>query len=201
MDDTFCAFSLSEDGDLLSQWRGYCPQQGGYSLGFSTAPMQDRLQLQGFALLRCEYDRAKQSARIKPLLDAALAKFRQVYQANEPVLDGVKRVVPQFARASSRVAAILKDPSFSEEREWRIVSTGPISPDRLEYRIRGSIAIPHCALSICEEIAQLPLTEIVVGPSFNQQLAIDGLQVLLSHCGIDNLPTIRPSRIPYRSFS
>jgi hypothetical protein len=25
-----CIFSLSENGDLLSQWRGYCPFSGGY---------------------------------------------------------------------------------------------------------------------------------------------------------------------------
>lgn len=31
-------FSLTEKGDLLSQWRGYCPN-GGYSLGFAIASL------------------------------------------------------------------------------------------------------------------------------------------------------------------
>jgi hypothetical protein len=31
--ETYC-LSFSKNGDLLSQWRGYCPPLGGYSLGF-----------------------------------------------------------------------------------------------------------------------------------------------------------------------
>src|SRR4051794_32982715 len=34
-----CIFSLTEQKDLLSQWRGYCPAAGGYSIGFDTSPL------------------------------------------------------------------------------------------------------------------------------------------------------------------
>jgi hypothetical protein len=31
-----CATSFSEEPDLLSQWRAYCPATGGYSIGFTS---------------------------------------------------------------------------------------------------------------------------------------------------------------------
>jgi hypothetical protein len=36
-----CVCSFSEKGDLLSQWRGYCPQGVGYSIGFDSAKLNE----------------------------------------------------------------------------------------------------------------------------------------------------------------
>ncbi len=42
--------SFSAKGDLLSQWRGYCPQGMGYAIGFRRADLKTFAQEQGFQL-------------------------------------------------------------------------------------------------------------------------------------------------------
>ena len=39
--------SFTEEGDLLSQWRGYCPDCNGYSLGFSFKNLNKLAEKQG----------------------------------------------------------------------------------------------------------------------------------------------------------
>ncbi|MGA8151521.1 MAG: DUF2971 domain-containing protein [Terriglobales bacterium] len=114
-DTTFCAFCLSEEGDLLSQWRGYCPREGGCSLGFSGAAMRLSLLQQGYWLERCEYDCETQRDRVNELLNRAMRDFHQRDTGDGPVANRAKPIVPGFVRALSRVAATLKHPAFSEE--------------------------------------------------------------------------------------
>jgi hypothetical protein len=55
-----CVVSFTEQPDLLSQWRGYCPPGGGYALGFRTSSLEACLHKQGFVLVRCVYNRSDQ---------------------------------------------------------------------------------------------------------------------------------------------
>lgn len=45
----FCC-SFSEEDNLLSQWRGYCPKIGGVSLGFDRYKLRDKASKNGFKL-------------------------------------------------------------------------------------------------------------------------------------------------------
>jgi hypothetical protein len=58
--------SLSANGDLLSQWRGYCPK-GGYAIGFNFQKIKSLLEKMGsecgernFELIRCIYNEDEQ---------------------------------------------------------------------------------------------------------------------------------------------
>ena len=46
----------SEDGDLLSQWRGYSGGATGYSIGFSRAKLEQAAIDEAWTLARCVYD-------------------------------------------------------------------------------------------------------------------------------------------------
>ena len=65
-------FCLSEDGDLLSQWRGYASDATGVSIGFSKDYLEQFAEASrgqeksGFSLQRVEYDLEKQKRLIKP---------------------------------------------------------------------------------------------------------------------------------------
>ena len=64
-----CVFSLSAMPNQLSQWRAYCPAEGGYAIRFRTVHLLGQLRAQGFALFRCEYDPKVQIKQV----DAALS--------------------------------------------------------------------------------------------------------------------------------
>jgi hypothetical protein len=81
-------FCLSEDGDLLSQWRGYADDATGVSIGFSKdylkqfAEASRGQEKSGFSLQRVEYEPEVQENLIKPtyieirkLIDEGAFKF------------------------------------------------------------------------------------------------------------------------------
>ncbi|MFA0813807.1 DUF2971 domain-containing protein [Microbulbifer epialgicus] len=55
--------SFSEK-NILSQWRGYCPKEGGYCIGFDEAQLKDR---RGFQIEKCNYDEKKTISQWKKL--------------------------------------------------------------------------------------------------------------------------------------
>ena len=62
---SFFVCSFSEERDLLSQWRGYCKNGSGYSLGFALSSLQSCVKRAGFAIKPCVYDRQKQIDAIR----------------------------------------------------------------------------------------------------------------------------------------
>lgn len=68
-------FCLSEEGDLLSQWRGYADDASGVSIGFSKKYLEklseDSLnpQKSGFTLKKVEYEYESQKKRIQATYD------------------------------------------------------------------------------------------------------------------------------------
>jgi hypothetical protein len=62
-DTLICVACFCEDGDLLSQWRGYSGRGYGYSLGFNYALLKEKTTSAGFILGKCIYcpERQKKS--------------------------------------------------------------------------------------------------------------------------------------------
>ena len=58
------AFSLTEKGNLLSQWRGYCPKNGGVSIGFRKTKLEEILST-GIELKQCIYKKDDQVSILK----------------------------------------------------------------------------------------------------------------------------------------
>ena len=54
-----CVCSLTENGDLLSQWRGYSRTLGGYSVGFNIYAIEPFIRINGFELVKCIYNPEK----------------------------------------------------------------------------------------------------------------------------------------------
>jgi hypothetical protein len=194
-----CVFSLSGNGDLLSQWRGYCPASGGYSIGFNVTALSSHLERQGFRLKRCEYEIERQRTLVGPLLTEGVQKFRglAVTESRQQRLNQV--IEGNFIKNFSRIASLLKDEAFMEENEWRAVSE-LISHRKLKYRIKNSMPIPHFPLTICEPGGPLPIRQIIIGPMANQFLAEDGVRVmLLDHDVVGgDFPRVLRSKIPFR---
>jgi hypothetical protein len=60
-----------ENGDLLSQWRGYSGGSG-VSIGFRYDELAESAELQGFHILKCIYDNSTKMRYIENMIDCAI---------------------------------------------------------------------------------------------------------------------------------
>jgi hypothetical protein len=197
-----CVFSLSEEGDLLSQWRGYCPPNAGYSIGFRGASLRPILAPQRCVLAPCVYEPNRQAALVDEALGPLLTKLTSpdpndgvaVRAASDPLINEL------FARLGG-LAVLLKDPSFSEEKEWRIVSP-LVAADhpQMDYRVGRSMLLPHFVVNLVPGGGTFPLGGIYIGPTVHPSLAQMSLINFLSkHKLLVSGMRILGSRVPYRS--
>lgn len=157
--------SFSENGDLLSQWRAYCPLEGGYSIGFSKDFWRKLDSPCCTAFKPCIYDPREQHAILRDILLKISSDFELHYRMVRPCM---------------------KNRSFEEEREWRIISLDPPDIiDGLEFRSAKGKIVPYCEWHFVGDA--LPITEIIVGPCVNQSLAANGVRHLLRSLSMPNI--------------
>lgn len=191
-------FSLSEQGNLLSQWRAYCPRTGGYSIGFDPDRLRQLMQPQQFFLASCIYDPQEQTKILSQIINELWEAFQAEISANPAWLAAlVSKYCNMFIAEFIKVGPTLKDPSFFEEQEWRMISN-PIAFDdsRMGHRPGTSTLIPYFSFSLMESAVDLPITEIIVGPTRHRELALQSTRSLVQRQAV-NIRT-RNSRIPYR---
>jgi hypothetical protein len=211
-----------EDGDLLSQWRGYGPL-GGFAIGFhrsSLAALQPGVaDPPGWIDAIPEEFAAAQPAADPPgWIEAIseelgsdpkplrLVKVSYGEEAIQPVIEDVlQRVAPEpqkhsgligFFRAKTIVLpalATIKHAAFSEEREWRIIEMGSTGVDAVLFRTGLLGVIPYVQLPL----PKTAITEIVIGPGQNPELRKRGVKRLLTEQGYSGV-TVRGSETPFR---
>lgn len=178
--------SFSDEGNLLSQWRAYGKPGRGISLGFDTDRLVPLAEAQGFRLRPCVYEPAAQQALIAAALDALLEAA-----AREPPgpPQGHAALLARHSERMLELSAVLKHPSFREEREWRLVCTLPTDQgDRsVEYRVGEGALVPYRRVRLVrDEREPLSLARVVIGPtpilaqaraSMAAYLAREGVQV------------------------
>jgi Protein of unknown function (DUF2971) len=182
---------FSEDGDSLSQWRGYCPPSGGFSIGFSGDQLVEAAGRQFCFISRCFYDEAKQQELVDKLLKICIERVDT--KQPEP---GSDRWSIDIIHDFVFLAAILKNPSFKEEREWRFVSQGiPDGHPQMGIRPGKMLPVPYYAFELAGADEPLDL-EIVVGPNPEINLAVESVKSLLALHKCKG--SVRPTVIPYR---
>ncbi|RZL38545.1 MAG: DUF2971 domain-containing protein [Rubrivivax sp.] len=111
------ALCLSEEPDLLSQWRGYAADGAGVCIGFRTDKLQlvganpEQGELPSFTIERVEYERSAQLERLKPVLENLKSVLQQP-DLNPPGLLGL----PDDAFGSNRPIEEI----VAEQQEKRI---------------------------------------------------------------------------------
>ncbi|SDU67953.1 DUF2971 domain-containing protein [Desulfobacula phenolica] len=193
--------SLSEEGDLLSQWRGYCPEGSGYSIGFSKKLIQKTILPQGFTLARCIYDQKKQNELMKKIINRAIQYTSPAKNKNadlEYILKIVDKAAFNFVADFEKTAPFIKHPSFREEREWRIASNVIFTSDvRHKMRIGKSALVPYVEVNLADDKNDVPIRHIVVGPGPTGDLSMDSVGTYLSNNNVKRW-TVNQSSIPYR---
>jgi hypothetical protein len=188
--------SFSEQGDLLSQWLAYSGLGNGYAIGLS-AKHFEAAKGDGFMLVRCLYEEAKQIALTDAVID--------VLCENSSVGDEERS--SRLTKALIAAAAI-KHPGFQQEAEWRLVKTSPVGFGMCrstQFRKGRNGIVPYLrAPLLTEEHARtLVPKSIHIGPNDNVEAAQVAVETLLDSEGL--LPFIGkrkvevvPSKTPYR---
>ena len=220
-------FSLTENKDLLSQWRGYCPK-GGYSFGF------DRVQLDAFikrfklTVHKCVYEEDEQRKIIREqVIQFSPQDWEDIRsgkkQTDSPFMYGLKYMSNRLAV----LAPILKYHAFKEEAEWRLVKnfdgSGPeIRPleqhpafsyskakpasemvgegQFLKFREDRGILVPYLSLPLVDHAdlyQSVKLSEIIIAPGVQQQLAKPSCEAMLRSWGV--WCPVNLSAAPYRA--
>ena len=192
-----CVCSFSEDNDSLPQWRAYSGTTSGFAIGFTGKFLAEVAKIESFYLAPCIYDRSKQRELIRALVEDVLE------ENIEGTLWEHKYHVPKGGNLCAylhRYAPILKDPSFEEEKEWRIISK-PLSCsfERFEFRPGNSMLIPYYRFPLSNEKVPFDVHEIVVGPTPHPAQAKPSASSFLVSQGVLDIP-VNNSIVPYRSW-
>lgn len=172
--------SLTENRDQLSQWRGYCPPEGGFAIGFPAQHLSRIGQSQGFYLSPCIYDHHTQYHVLLEIVDHHIDLFRAALNSGEDEAKARDRVAIDFARQISRFGVILKHRSFQEEAEWRLVSPFlGIGDTRVSHRAGAGRVIPYTIFKLEDTSIALAELECVVGPTEDYRATSYGMQSLL----------------------
>jgi hypothetical protein len=194
--------SFTENGDQLSQWRAYSPPTGGFAIGFRSKSLTDLTESNPDRFLaRCTYDASSHEELIRSLIET-VAKFAEEFNAHNKV--NHDRVFRESFKLLGRLlpltAPALKDASFAEEQEWRLVRVpSSFEEGKLQFREGRSMLIPYYQHSFPNDGGSVPIEELVVGPTPHPELAREAAQALLTTHGLPSA-IVRSSSIPYRTW-
>ena len=195
--------SFRSHGNLLSQWRGYSTPGKGVSLGFSAESILTCAQQQRFMVGKCIYEPSRQRVLIGRVVDAvAKLAVRQAAKAGK-ASQRAAFYQEAFAEVETdllRLAAILKHPSFREEREWRIVS--PVITEDAEvpilFREGHAMLVPFIEFALSLDNAPLALDHLFLGPTANVTISMNSLKMFLDKNNITPKRGIEYCQIPFR---
>lgn len=200
--------SLSENGDLLSQWRGYADNGMGFSIGFD--PTRLRIgnpspALQVGELRRVIYDQKQQTTLVKDLINGMIAivrRFRKELLSKKMLRSRSPDSLSSWV--GLRINELLaewsfqfKDGSFSEECEWRIIAS---KSKPIEFRSSLGRVVPYLQVDMTAiDSALMPISRIYVGPKQDETEAVRALGYVFGRYGYgnDGIEVVK-SRVPYR---
>jgi len=197
--------SLTEEGNLLSQWRSYTPHGKGVSIGFEPKALMRKVNAQNFKIGKCLYLANEQNDLMSDLLDRMLITFHDEKQSYDSSRFHPSQkyygVMEKFLGEILQVFSMIKHPKFSEEKEWRLVS--PYFPKytvpEIKFREGASMLVSYIEVDLDDiRDKETLFEEVYLGPTPHVELSMSTLSSFLSNKRVCN-KTIN-SDIPYREW-
>lgn len=206
--DVFVA-SFSANGDLLSQWRAYCPGGIGFSIGFDSNALRtgyvsdlsaDKPHFVSGQLTQVRYLGSEADASADEILKEcggfANALLSTMGNLVPPVLVSLAEAT---AKSAAVFAPIFKDLAFAEEQEWRLVLSkipGPMPGKR--FRAGKSTLVPYVDAEPLGKEGYF-IKEVIVGPTPHPELSVEAVIALFQSVNHPEV-AIRASKVPYRHW-
>jgi hypothetical protein len=183
---------FSEDGNLLSQWRAYCPIDG-YVIGFAPDDPAPLSRSGDTMLSKCVYEAADQEELIQAIAAYLVEEFSDLDVRSPEWMR--KSSGPVISRAVHH-AALIKNFHFHEESEWRFIASEPLMND-IHYR-QGRLGLtPYLTFPLSSERRpgdstgrkKLVCSSLTVGPRTDVRASmIAALSFARSYvCNVDSL--------------
>jgi len=191
LSSNFFLVSFCENGDLLSQWRGYSPNSDGISLRFNLQVIRTLPQVNLYKVI---YDKEQQII-ITNLLFKLLNDLMEYLEKTRT--RSFLRYFTLWISIFTTTILLFKDDSFSEEKEWRLIYNYDVVGNKknIEYRIKNNYILPYIKI---EKLNLINLISgITIGPSSNNQIIKESIKYFLDMNNYDYL-NIDFSKIPYR---
>lgn len=198
-------FSLTEEGNLLSQWRSYTPHGKGIAIGFEVHFLMKKIRKQDLRIAKCLYERDEQRALMNDLLERMLISFAREkatidtskFHPTQKYLGFMER----FRGDILQVFALIKNPAFREEREWRIISKyyAKYTVPEVKFREGACMLVPYIEIPIADKAnPELLFERVILGPTEHNNLSHSALSSYLSNKRVCNKTV--SSGIPYREW-
>lgn len=197
--------SFTANGNLLSQWRSYCPHGRGVSIGIRPDVICGAAATQNFRVGKCIYDNKTQ----REIVEAIITEVENIAERRGENTDPSKRhpsqsfhdVFEAIEENLLRIAALLKHGKFDEEQEWRVVS--PIISNYvktpIKYREGRTMLIPYIDFSLrTGGTTQIPVEHVYLGPTPSINNSMTSLSRYLSRYGANPARGVTYCQIPYR---
>lgn len=201
--------SFSEKKDDLSQWRSYCPEGVGFSIGFSSSALRSQWvsdphggepSFVGTKLVKVQYVDGNNTAPIDSAIDAVMS----ISAGMEKSLGGVSKH-DLIVGWLSTLAPSFKHSAFRDESEWRLVLTKFYKPmPGQRFRVGKSTVVPFVEVELNKDLNKKPMDacmirEVVVGPTPNVDLAMEAVRFLFQSSDCNEV-VVERSGIPYRHW-
>jgi hypothetical protein len=194
-----------ERGDLLSQWRGYPRDGGGYSLGF-----RDSVVMSANPPPKIIYDVETQHEIIRAMLSPVVETIIAHSGVSDATVDDfLSRISQQVRYMLIECGFCFKHPAFAEEAEWRIVRLahkqsvqGSDGGPTVHLRPSATGLRPYTTIDLEQaeaESNERALARVIVGPARHPDLAEKAAERLLSNAGYQGVDSIvQRSEVPLR---
>lgn len=193
---------FTEIADDLSQWRAYGGRESGFCLGLDAEHLNAVASERNALLAHVIYDRGKHLELAEKVFQSTVALYARHAPAHRDEQDfHLWNWYVTWRAFSSRLAPLIKYPSFSVEREWRLVFM-VLSPDDIAFLPRDHYVVPvaYCGLGSSErDGGALPVRSVWIGPGrFSKSLSYYSTASLLKRLELLDRVQLSVSEIPYR---
>jgi len=199
-----CVASFCEDGDLLSQWRSYGNDGSGVAIEFNANALNKLSNTGLMNLWKCVYSEQDQHLIVDGLVDILLNSFDVVYKSkeiNENWEATKKDIQGYFNTTFLRVAPVIKNSHFREEKEWRLITVSrPFTDENWYARVSNQRVSEYYKLNfdLIDAANYYFIQGVTVGPTNEPWMKADAIGVLLRKNGFKH-KHMHVSQIPYRS--
>jgi hypothetical protein len=150
----------------------------------SSALLRKNAQKCGFRLAECIYDERTQQAIIDQLIGVGVS---------DPTFDE-----QEFGYLVCEIGSFFKQKSFSEEKEWRLVSTRAITIRNAAtaFRAGRSMIVPYYKFPLGSR-----LDSVIVGPCPHTMAAESAVSMMFFKYGLTRRSrSVRLSSVPFRNW-